>query len=181
MKTLFALFITFFKIGALSFGGGLAMLPMFQAELSERRGWVTDEELSDYYAVSQCTPGVIAVNTATFVGSKLKGVVGGIVATIGVILPSMIIIGLIAALLSGFADYPDVKNAFAGVRACVVALVLNAIIKLAKSAIKGKASLVIYLACLALALLTPLPVALLVIAAGAAGIVLDLLMRRAGK
>ena len=181
MKTLFYLFITFFKIGCLSFGGGLAMLPMFQTELTERRGWVTTEELSDYYAVSQCTPGVIAVNTATFVGSKLKGVSGGIVATIGVILPSMIIIGLIAALLAGYADLPAVKNAFAGVRACVVALVLNAIIKLAKSAIKGKAALVIYLVCLALAVLTPLPVAILVIAAGAAGIVIDLIARRAAK
>jgi len=181
MKTLFSLFITFFKIGCLSFGGGLAMLPMFQRELSEKRGWVTDEELSDYYAVSQCTPGVIAVNTATFVGSKLKGVAGGVVATIGVIFPSMIIIGLIAALLAGYADIPAVKNAFAGVRACVVALVLNAILKLAKSAIKNKAALVIYLLCLALALLTPLPVAVLVLAAGAAGVVLDLLMRRSAK
>ncbi|MBR6259626.1 MAG: chromate transporter [Oscillospiraceae bacterium] len=111
------LFITFFKIGCFSFGGGLAMLPMLQAELTERRKWVSEEELSDYYAVSQCTPGVIAVNTATFVGTKEKGVLGGIVATLGLIMPSMIIIGIIAALLAGYAEVQAVKNAFAGIRA----------------------------------------------------------------
>ena len=176
---LLKLFITFFKIGCFSFGGGLAMLPMLQAELTERRKWVTEEELSDYYAVSQCTPGVIAVNTATFVGAKEKGVLGGIVATLGLIMPSMIIIGIIAALLAGYAEVQAVKNAFAGIRACVVALVLNSIIKLSKSAIKGKASLIIYLVCLALAVFTPLPAAVVVIAAGAAGIIIGRIPGRA--
>ena len=178
---LFKLFISFFKIGCFSFGGGLAMLPMLQTELTDKRGWVTEEELADYYAVGQCTPGVIAANVATFVGTKEKGVIGGIVATLGLIMPSMIIIGIIAALLAGYAEVQAVKNAFAGIRACVVALVLNSIIKLPQSAIKGRVSVIIYLVCLALALFTPLPAAVIVIAAGAAGIIIGRLPGRAEK
>ena len=132
------LFLTFARIGGLTFGGGYAMLPILEKEVVENRGWCKEEELTDYYAIGQCTPGVIAVNTATFVGSKLAGVFGGIVATLGVVFPSMVIITVIAAFLRNFADNPYVIHAFAGLRVVVTVLVLNTVIKLLKSNVKGK-------------------------------------------
>ena len=104
MKELFDLFITFARIGGLTFGGGYAMLPILQREVVEKNKWATDEELMDYYAIGQCTPGVIAVNTATFIGQKNKGIMGGVMATLGVVTPSLIIITLIAAFISNFSD-----------------------------------------------------------------------------
>ena len=113
MKELLDMFFTFARIGGLTFGGGYAMLPMLQKEVVEHRGWATEDELMDYYAVGQCTPGVIAVNTATFIGYKQRGVIGAIFATLGVVFPSLVIIITIAAFVSNFADLPAVKNAFA--------------------------------------------------------------------
>ena len=136
MKLLWELFIAFARIGAFTFGGGYAMLPMFQKELVEKKKWETEEALMDYYAIAQCTPGVIAVNTATLVGYKQKGTIGGIVATLGVVFPSFVIITIIAAILTNFADLPVVQNAFIGIRACVCALILDAVIKLGKKAIR---------------------------------------------
>lgn len=137
------LFVSFAKIGVLTFGGGPAMLPMLEKELVDKRGWTSNDELLDYYAVGQCTPGIIAVNTATFVGRKKAGIPGGIVATLGMIFPSLVIIILIAAVLSGFAENPYVKSAFAGIRVCVCVLICNAVIKLGKSALKDKATVII--------------------------------------
>ena len=107
MRELLDLFFTFARIGGLTFGGGYAMLPMLQKEVVERRGWATNEELMDYYAIGQCTPGIIAVNTATFIGNKTRGVVGGVVATLGVVFPSLVIITIIAAFISNFADLEE--------------------------------------------------------------------------
>ncbi len=135
MKELIGLFLTFAKIGVVTFGGGYAMLPILSRELVEKRGWITEEELADYFAVGQCTPGVIAVNTATFVGFKRKGTLGGVVATLGVVFPSLIIICLIAAVLMGFADNEYVKHAFAGIRVAVCALILSAFLKLLKKSV----------------------------------------------
>lgn len=137
MKLLWNLFLSFFKIGLFTFGGGYAMLPMLQREVVDRHGWVTEENVLDYYAIAQCTPGVIAVNTATFVGTKLKGVVGGAVATIAVILPSMIIITLISTVLKAFSSYEIVRHAFAGIRVAVGALVVVSVAKLFKKGVKG--------------------------------------------
>ena len=103
MKILWDMFFAFARIGGLTFGGGYAMLPMLQREVVERRGWATEEELADYYAIGQCTPGVIAVNTATFIGYRQAGVIGGIFATLGVVFPSLVIITVIAAFLTNFA------------------------------------------------------------------------------
>ncbi len=128
---------SFFKVGILTFGGGYAMLPMLQREIVERRGWATEEELLDYYAIGQCTPGVIAVNTATFIGSRKKGVLGGFLATLGVVLPSLLIITAIAALLTNFAEIPAVQHALAGIRVAVVVLVGFSVWKLMKSGVKG--------------------------------------------
>jgi len=128
---------SFFKVGILTFGGGYAMLPMLQREIVERRGWATEEELLDYYAIGQCTPGVIAVNTATFIGTRRKGIPGGFLATLGVILPSLLIITAIAALLTNFAEIPAVQHALAGIRVAVVVLVGFSVWKLMKSGVKG--------------------------------------------
>jgi len=136
MKLLWMLYRSFFTIGALTFGGGYAMLPMLERELVEKHKWVTQEEILNYFAIGQCTPGVIAVNTATFVGYKLKRIPGAVAATLGVISPSVIIITLIAALLSNFMDIAWVQHAFAGIRVAVCALILSSVVKLAKSNLK---------------------------------------------
>ena len=172
MKELFEVFTLFFKIGCVSFGGGYAMLPILQKELTEKRNWVTEQELIDFYALGQCTPGVIAVNVATLTGYKRKKVLGGIVGTLGVILPSMIIITIIAAMLHNFADIPAVKDAFAGIRACVCVLILNAIIKLWKKSVPDSIALIIFLIILCLSIFTSISAVFLVLGAGIAGIVI---------
>ncbi|MGN0968050.1 MAG: chromate transporter, partial [Oscillospiraceae bacterium] len=136
----------------------------------EKKGWATEEELMDYYAVGQCTPGIIAVNTATFVGYRHKGIPGGIVATLGVVFPSMVIIGLIAAFLRQFAEIEWVAHAFAGVRACVCALILSSVLKLAKAAIVDWVSAVVFAVVLILAAFVGLSPVLLVLLAGAVGL-----------
>ncbi len=145
------LFLTFAKVGACTFGGGYAMLPILQREVVEDKGWCTDEELTDYFAIGQCTPGVIAVNTATFLGSKRKGVLGGVIATLGMVFPSIVIITLIAAFLANFAHIPAVGHAFAGVRAAVVALIASSVLKLSKTTVKNLPSAVIFALVLLLA------------------------------
>lgn len=146
MKLLWKLFGKFFRIGLFTFGGGYAMLPFIQKEIVEKEDWATEEEIMDYFAVGQCTPGVIAVNTATFIGYKIKGVLGGIVATLGVISPSIIIISIIAHFLKQFAEYEAVQHAFNGIRVAVAVLILNAVIKFWKAGIKNAVGFVIFLA-----------------------------------
>lgn len=150
MNIYFDLFWTFAKIGVCTFGGGYAMLPILQREVVEKRAWSTEEELTDYFAIGQCTPGIIAVNTATFVGQKQKGVAGGVIATLGLVFPSVVIILIIAAFLQNFAHLPVVVHAFNGVRACVCALILSSVLKLRRSTIVDRSTLGIFLAALAL-------------------------------
>ena len=151
MNLYFDLFWTFAKIGVCTFGGGYAMLSILQRELVEKRHWASEEELSDYFAIGQCTPGIIAVNTATFVGHKLKGAAGGVAATLGLVFPCLVIIMLIAAFLQNFAHLPVVVHAFNGVRACVCALILSSVLKLRKSTVVDKPTVVIFAAVLILA------------------------------
>ena len=170
MKKLFELFAAFARIGVMTFGGGYAMIPMLEREVVEKRGWASSEEIMDYYAVGQCTPGVIAVNTATFVGFSQAGVAGGIFATLGIIFPSLIIICVIAGILTNFADLPAVKSAFAGVRVCVCVLIFNAVVKLWKGAVKDKAALVLCLAVFALSVFFDISPVVFVLFCAAAGI-----------
>ncbi len=143
VKPYVSLFVTFAKIGVCTFGGGYAMLPILQRELVDNKGWATEEELADYYAVGQCTPGVIAVNTATFVGYNRMGWLGGVVATLGVVFPCLVIIMAIAAFLSNFMHLDVVVHAFNGVRAGVVALILSSVLKLLNtSLVDGKTRLI---------------------------------------
>ena len=146
MKEYLKIFWAFIKVGALTFGGGYAMLPILQREVVEHNHWASEEEIMDYYAMAQCLPGIIMVNTAAFVGRKYRGKLGGIVAALGSMLPSLIIITVIAMFLTAFSDYPVVKNAFAGIRVCVVVLIVNAVVKLWKSAIVDWKCLVIIFA-----------------------------------
>lgn len=172
MKELFEMFLIFARIGGFTFGGGYAMLPMLEKEIVNNKNWATEEELMDYYAIGQCTPGIIAINTATFIGYKVKGIPGAIFATIGVVAPSLVIITVIAAFISNFIELTFVKSAFAGIRACVCVLILNAVVKLAKKALVDWITIVLFLVVLALSLFTSISPALLVVAAGLVGILL---------
>lgn len=145
MKLLLKLFLAFARVGVMTFGGGYAMIPILEREIVDRHGWASSEELMDYYAVGQCTPGIIAVNTATFVGYSVAGVPGGIMATLGVVFPSLIIITVIAGVLTNFADLPIVRSAFAAIRVCVCILIFNAVIKLWKKAVTDKAAVILFL------------------------------------
>lgn len=145
MKDLWDLFRVFAQIGALTFGGGYAMLPMIQEEIVNKRGWATDEEILDYYAIGQSTPGIIAVNTATFIGYKRKGIIGAIVATLGMIFPSIVIITIIAVFFDQFENYQIVQHAFAGIRVAVAALILNAIVTMWQKAVKDYIGIIIFL------------------------------------
>ena len=170
MKELLRLFFAFAKVGAMTFGGGYAMLPVLQREVVEKRGWATDEELADYFAIGQCTPGVIAVNTATFIGQKRRGVLGGVAATLGVVFPSLLIITALAGVITAFSHMDWVRHAFAGIRVCVCVLIGNAVVKLWKSAVKDRWTLAIFLAVFAGAVFLDLSPVAYVLAAAAAGI-----------
>jgi chromate transporter len=181
LKEYFQLIWTFFKIGIMTFGGGYAMLPIIQREIVETKQWATEEEILNYYAIGQCTPGVIAVNTATFIGNKRKGVAGGFLATFGLVLPSLIIISIIAALLTNFAEISAVQHALAGIRVAVVVLVGYSVVKLAKSGVKdGMGWCLFVLTFLVSALLGVSPVTV-VLAAAAVGIIAGIWGERSGK
>lgn len=175
------LFRAFFRVGILTFGGGYAMLPILRREVVENHPWCTDEELADYYAVGQCTPGIIAVNTATFVGYKTAGVFGGIFATLSLTLPSFIIILIIAAVLQNFAEYAVVKNAFAGIRVAVVALVLNSVLKLMKSSVVDRLTLFIFIAVLLATVIFSVSPIIVVLASGLLGVCVKTAKEAAGK
>ncbi len=178
MKIYLQLLISFFKVGIITFGGGYAMLPMLQREIVENRGWASEEELMDYFAIGQCTPGVIAVNTATFIGKKVKGISGAIVATLAIILPSLIIVSLLAGVIEAFSHIVWVKNAFSGIRVCVCVLILNAVVKLFKKAVLDVPTLIIFLIVTLGSTFLPLSPIIYILIAAVTGILLKL---REGK
>ncbi len=172
MREYFDLLWTFVKIGAFTFGGGYAMLPLIQRELVDKKGWATMEEVMDYFAIGQCTPGIIAVNVATFIGYRKRGVIGGILTTLGLVFPSFVIISIIAVFLQNFADLAPVQHAFAGIRVAVGALILDAVIKLAKGAVKTIPALVICVIAFVLSAFFKTSPVYVVLAAGLAGFLL---------
>ena len=178
MRLLADLFMTFAKIGAVTFGGGYAMLPILQREIVESKKWGTDEELADYYAIGQCTPGVIAVNVATFIGRKTAGIMGGIVATLGVVFPSLVIITMLAGVIQAYSSLEWVKHAFAGIRVCVCVLILNAVVKLFSKAIIDRWTLGIYLVILAGSVFLNLSPVVFVVMAGLAGVILKVWVKK---
>lgn len=170
MNAYITLFLTFAKVGVMTFGGGYAMLPILQREVVESKGWATDEELADYFAIGQCTPGVIAVNTATFIGQKQHGILGGIIATLGMVFPSLVIISILAGLITSFSHLLVVQQAMAGVRVCVCVLILNAVLKLSKSSIVDKIAFGIFLLVFLVSYFTSISPVICVLAAAIAGI-----------
>lgn len=145
-----SLYISFFKIGLFTFGGGLAMLPMFEKEICEKHNWTSSDEILDYYSISQMTPGVIAVNVATFVGHKERGMLGGIVSTLGVISPSLLIICLIATFLSNINTIPAIQSLLKGLASGVCALIVPSLIRFAKGSIKNIFTFIIFAICFCL-------------------------------
>ena len=169
---------TMFKIGLTTFGGGYAMVAIIDRELCDRKHWIEKEELLNYIAIAQITPGVIAVNTSTFVGRKRGGVLGGIVATLGVITPSIIIIMIIAALITNFADNEYVKHAFAGIRVCVCVLIVNATIGFIKKTVVDVLTLIIFLCVFVTAAFTRIETVIIVLAVIAASVIWTLIVSR---
>ena len=167
------LYCTFFRIGILTFGGGLTMLPLLKYELCETKKWITEEKLLDCYAIGQCTPGIIAVNTATYVGYLKKGTLGGIIATLGMVSPSVIIITLVAMFLQNFMEVAIIQHALTGIRGAVCALMLNTVVSLAKKSLICKEAIAICAVSLIFALFTNIPTIAIIIVAGVAGVVID--------
>ena len=170
MREDWTLFWTFCRIGGLTFGGGYAMLPMLEKEVVERHHWTTQEQLLDYFAIGQCTPGIIAVNTATFIGYNRRGVLGAVIATLGVVFPSFIIISLISAVLNNFAHIAMVQHAFSGIRVAVCGLILQAVIKLLKSSVKNAMGWILLAVTFLAVVLFDLSPVIVVIAAALTGI-----------
>jgi len=178
MNIFIDLFLTFSRIGVLTFGGGYAMLPILQREVVENKNWATDEELVDFYAIGQTTPGIIAVNTSTFIGQKQRGSLGGIVATLGFVFPSYIIITLISMFMQNFSELAIIQNAFAGIRVSVYILILNAVLKLWKNSIVDKVGILIFALVFILSVSTSLSPVILIILAAFIGVAAKLQERR---
>lgn len=172
LKSLLELYITFFKIGAVTFGGGYAMLPILERELVGKKKWTTMENLMDYYAISQVTPGVIAVNVATFVGYRKSRVSGGICATLGVVTPSIIIISIIAMFISNFEDIVWVQKALAGINVAVTALLTYAVFNFAKKSIKQWWGVIFYVFAFAAIFFWKVPSVAVVLVAAVSGIII---------
>lgn len=173
MKELWELFAAFARIGGFTFGGGYAMLPMLQKEVVEKHHWATEDEVLDYFAIGQCTPGIIFVNTATFVGYKQKGVLGAVAATIGSVFPSVCIVMFIAAALNHFAELPVVQHAFAGIRVVVSVLIFNAVMGLRKKSIVDKFCILIAIGAFLLSAFGDISPVRIVVAAAILGIVIS--------
>ncbi|MCI8597154.1 MAG: chromate transporter [Lachnospiraceae bacterium] len=172
-KELWQLFAVFFRIGGLTFGGGLTMLPLLKYELVQKNNWISEEDLIDCYAIGQCTPGIIAVNTATFVGYKRKGIPGGIMATLGMVSPSLIIVSIIASFFQALMDNIWFQHAVMGIKGVVCALMLNTVITLAKKSLVNFLCVAVCIIAFLLAQLTPVPTIAIVVAAGIFGVITE--------
>ena len=173
--SLWKLYWVFAQMGAVCFGGGYAMLSLVQRVIVEEHGWATEEELMDYYAIGQCTPGIIAVNVATFIGHRHRGIPGAIAASLGFVSPSILIITVIAAFLESFASNVYVAHALAGIRVCVCVLIFNSVLALGKKAVKTPIAWVIFLVTAFLAFFTEVPTVAIVLGAGIVGYILYLM------
>ncbi len=172
-KMLWELYWAFLRIGGFTFGGGLAMLPMLEYELVNKKKWIQEDELLDCYAIGQCTPGIIAVNTATFVGYKKEKILGGIFATLGMVTPSLCIITVVAMFLKEFMDNVWLQHALMGVRGAVCAMMINTVINLARKSLLNKKAWILAIIIFILAYFTGIPTVFLVILAAGEGLILD--------
>ena len=180
-KRILTLFLTFFKIGAFTFGGGYAMIPLIQREIVEKHGWMEDEDILDIFAIAESTPGPIAINSATFVGWRVAGFWGSALATTGVVLPSFVIILLISFLFNEFASYPVVQYAFTGIRAGVLALLIKSLYTMYKKSPKGWAAYVVMGGSFLLTAIFDINVIFVIIGCAVFGIVTSMAMERRAK
>lgn len=174
------LFWSFAKVGICTFGGGYAMLPILEKEVVDKKKWITSGEMLDYYAVGQCTPGIIAINTATFIGYKKRGVIGGIIATLGIIFPSFLIILAIATLINNFAENPYVQSALRGINVAVCAVILNAVVGLWKKGVKDKLGVAIFIITLVTSLFFSVSPVWIVVGSISLGIIYGRIKERKG-
>ncbi len=179
-RRLWELFSTFVKISVMTFSG-YALLPIAQRELIERKKWIDEEELADYYAIAQATPGMIAVNTATFCGKKLAGNIGGVVATLGFVLPSVVLVTVAASVLGRFMDIPAVQSAFSGIRVAVCVLIFTTIVKLWRVSVRDALGACIFAVALAVTLLVDASPVFVVVGAALVGVVLQGMREMRGR
>jgi len=172
MKRLWVIFLTFCKVGGLTFGGGYAIMPLLQKEVVQNKGWAKEEEVMEYYAISQCLPGPIAINVSIMLGHKLKGASGAVAAALGVIMPSIIVIIVLAVFLQGLMDIPLIGHAFAGIRVAVSALVIHTVVVLGRRGVKDFYGLLIFIVVFIFALFTDISPAYIIVAAGLFGILI---------
>lgn len=165
MSKLWELYTSFFKIGISTFGGGYAMLPILEREAVDKKGWISVTEMMDYYAISQCTPGIIAINTSTYIGYKVANVFGGVSAALGMISPSILIIIVLAGLIQRYSALPIVESAFSGIQIAVAVIILNAVVKMLKTSIVDKITVGIFIVTLIILLIFDIPTIWVIIAA----------------
>ena len=178
MKDLFEIFKAFFIIGITCFGGGYAVVPLLEREMVKKRGWVTMEEVMDYYSISQFTPGIIVINIAIFIGYKRKGLIGGIVATLSVILPGVTLVLLILIFISQFAQNAIVQKAFAGIRVAVCALICGTILTLCKGLFKNVWAVIIFITALGLSAFLEISPVFIILGACVLGLLFYYLKRK---
>ena len=174
------LFLTFFKIGAFTFGGGYAMIPIIQREIAQKRKWITDDELLDIIAVGESTPGPISVNTATFVGYQTAGVLGAACATFGLVLPSFIVILIVSALLKEFNSLKAVQYAYSGIRAGVVALIVKALFTMGKKCPKDAFSICMVIVAFVLSAFTEINMIFVIIICALSGFIMSIINEKRG-
>lgn len=180
LKNALTLFLTFFKIGAFTFGGGYAMIPIIEKEICDKHKWLKGEEILDIFAIAESTPGPIAINSATFVGFRVAGFFGAFCATFGVVLPSFVVISLISLVLKEFSEYKAVKYAFMGIRAGVLALVIKALVSMYKKCPKGLFSYILMIVALLLSALTSVNVIYIIIGCAVVGLIYSAVLRKRG-
>ena len=176
--SLWQLFVTFFKTGLFTFGGGYAMISILEEELVAKKRWITTQDMLDMLVIAESTPGVIAVNTATSVGYRVRGVLGAILATLGVVLPSFLIITALTFFINEFSDNEWYQAAFTGIQACVTILIINAFVKLAKQIERTWFSIVLLIAAFAVAVFTNFDVIFIILIGGVLGVVYTLIKDR---
>ena len=179
MRDLLELFWAFVVVGATTFGGGYVIVPVLERELIKKRGWITMDEVLDFFTIAQITPGVIAVNIATFVGCKRKGFFGGLIATLGLVLPGVSLMLILSIFVSHFAEYAIVQHAFAGIRLAVCALIIHTTIKLVKGFWKNYQSIIIAVIAFVLTAVFNISPVFIILGAGLAGFLLYLPKRKA--
>ena len=181
IKLYLQLFLTFMKIGVVTFGGGYAMIPIIENEISVKKGWISGDDLLEVVAISETTPGPIAICAATFIGYQICGVFGAFCATFGVVLPSFVIIYIISLFLRRFEQLEVIKYAFFGIRAGVLALLVKAVVSMFRKCPKNiVAYLIMAASCAAVAFFSA-NVLIVIVSAAVIGIAATLIARKAGK